>query len=689
MIARWMVTCGLGLIGLASPAGAVPPLCFPERSVLYRADVLDEQGNRLGVLRAGQVVRVLDDAIGAQERMARVEVDAPVRLRGLVERKTLRVFLKQDTAVEPDWVWRLADTPVRITAATAQGVRVIWVSGDDGGASALGPQEVACAELIGTPPARSEPDICHGLLQATPSPAGEPIRLDGPNVPVLSGPKHIKTIDSHKVGLLRRAGKRALIEAIEIGVHHEPLRIRAFIAQHSILDPRSTRGWASGGCCCEALVQGSKVGQRGAVLSRDVDLRFAPSAAPFVRVPTGLRFRVLGPVERGMRKIAFRWPTWADALFRFGLEGWAEASELPTVADSPPLPMLFGRLEVEGAAARDLAGTLVSIADPWDHKGPPLDTRADHDGRFRFRIENRKGFPKSPEELAEFHFGTQVYARTADGALAGLTVATVLPGGDEEATLVLRPAATIAARVKNQVGAWLPGGAVYALTHDFFRVALWAQADREGRVALPVPPGKYTLYAADPGTWNPPQELAAPSQGTVVEQRRRAVVLGAVPRELLGCRAGTVEVANSRRDTHQAMVDQDCSFVVSNVRWEDFTIEIRPIDSPPWTRLKLNAGLLDPDPVCLGKSCGPDWRRSAIQVNVVDADNVLVQDPAKVEITSSSGTSGSCTTRAGTCLLAPLRPRQRFTVKARLGEKSGTTTIDVPSGVHDVLVTVR
>jgi hypothetical protein len=119
----------------SGPALAGPPACFPERTVLWSAWLHDDAGKVFGGVRSGQVVRVVDDAIGDD---ALVEVEAPVRLRGRVRRDRLLLFTRKEILVEAGWSSWLARAPMWIldgdaTRAAARRARSVE-DGDHGDA---------------------------------------------------------------------------------------------------------------------------------------------------------------------------------------------------------------------------------------------------------------------------------------------------------------------------------------------------------------------------------------------------------------------------------------------------------------------------------------------------------------------------------------------------------------------------
>lgn len=62
-----------------------PPACFPERTVLWAAYLLDEQGNDFGIIRAGHTVRVLETGLGKDGTLSKVEIDKPFKFTAFVE----------------------------------------------------------------------------------------------------------------------------------------------------------------------------------------------------------------------------------------------------------------------------------------------------------------------------------------------------------------------------------------------------------------------------------------------------------------------------------------------------------------------------------------------------------------------------------------------------------------------------
>jgi hypothetical protein len=668
-----------------SVARAEAPICFPERTVLLVAELNDEQGRRLGAVRAGQLVRVLEDRVGKDRAFALVEVDAPIRVRGYVPRNTLRVFFRRDTVVESGHLWWLKGAAVRPGAGTGNKVKVEWVGPHEESGEITVP-EVSCSDLTGSVVGKLSVDRCHGASPSIRRKArGQPVHFKNEITTVLDRSSRV-TIQGHEVGLIREHQGRALVEVVQNGTFVESFLIRAWVAGEDVLPGPPPLLSLSGHGCCEGFVP-MELGARGAPLISDVDLHVEPGAAPFARAPAGMRFRVLGEPRAGMRQIAFRFPSWDHDSFRFAIEGWAPVSRLPAVRGGEFAEAVIGRLSVKGAPApKDFSGFEIR-ASVEQENGPPA-ALAGSDGRF----------------LLEVHVADSVRldARSPDGRLAGsLENVSALPGGEEEVSIELRPAAHIQGRVRNRMGAWLPNVEVLALADGAENPSVRAVSDGRGRFRLAVTPGKYSISASDPGMqWVDSVDARAPGRAVEVQLWRRRVLLGAVPAAGTGCSAREIEIRTTPSSARLSPfvrrypVAADCTFAATEIgrAWNSFdvsTVADKPLtrDIGDRQRDDEHSWDEDPEPICLGDGCTPGWQRSGVYASVVDRDNVLVSGPTVVEVTHSTGKKQTCEAVAGTCFVYGLPPVARAEVKARQGARSSpSTSVDLKARVHDVLL---
>jgi hypothetical protein len=94
----------------------------------------------------------------------------------------------------------------------------------------------------------------------------------------------------------------------------------------------------------------------------------------------------------------------------------------------------------------------------------------------------------------------------------------------------------------------------------------------------------------------------------------------------------------------------------------------------------------DPEPICLGGGCSPNWQRASVHANVADQDGVLVASPAIVSVEMKGAGNRSCGTSTGTCFIHGLPSQGTATVTARLGSKSQSMKIQLSPGVQDILL---
>src|SRR5262249_22130669 len=122
---KWSLA--LLLIIRASSAKAEAPSCFAERTVLAASPLVDAEGRRFGVVRAGHVVRVIADRVGENGALAEVEVDGALPLRGRVSRNQLVVFGRGEIELTRGSKWLRAHVPLRILDPDGPAaVRATW-----------------------------------------------------------------------------------------------------------------------------------------------------------------------------------------------------------------------------------------------------------------------------------------------------------------------------------------------------------------------------------------------------------------------------------------------------------------------------------------------------------------------------------------------------------------------------------
>lgn len=669
----------------ASGARAARPACFPERTVMFAAEVRDEQGRVLGGVRAGQVVRLLDDNLGRGRAEALIEVQAPARLRGFVPLIKLHVFLRRDQELDPGWVWRLAETPVRIVGRAGQAVLVTWTEGH-GHDSSYPPQKTSCRDLTGKPPGKLDISGCSGAWpNIERKPAGERAHLDD-DVQVLRGPENQHIRNGGLAGLIRTNGDEALVEVIDAAWFFEPQRIRAWVDRKAVTLGPPTSMSATGHGCCEGWLRGFGVGQPGAALTQDVDLRVEPSAAPFVRVPKGSRFRILDRGEGQMRRIVFMWPGWDSDTYQAEVAGWAPVAVLPPVEKPRWQRAVFGRLRVaDGRQPADFTGYHVGMFD--SHERVHVEGKVAPDGRFEIWVPSPKGM--DPSRLVGLWGAERVDAASPDGVLAGAERATPLLGGDEDVTVTLHPSVKIAGRLKNTAGAWLPGERVEVAAAGYGTAAA-TTTDAQGRFAFNVAPGRYLVVSEHPDV---SEWVTPPALGVELARRRPGdfAYFGSVATPAGGCAAREVNVRCSQL-SRIVRVHSDCTFVVTEMPEENCTpaFDVEGVGAPANDRIALWREDHRGKPVCVyGSRCPGEWRQGSLYVSVAGADHVLTRAPATVEVKVPSGAAQGCQTVNGGCYLHHLPPAGTVTVGARQGNRTGATDVELAAGIAEALVVVR
>ena len=666
-------------------AHAKTPPCFPERTVLFATDVWDEQGRRLGGIRAGQVVRVIDDDVDGNGSESLVEVQGPAVFQGRVRRIKLHVFLKRDLPLVPGKIWRVAESPMHIVRADRRGVIITWVEGHE---ESLHPQRADCADLVGTPPRKFPVDACDGALPFIDrEPAGTQVHFVEGARPI-SVPRGFATPDDGNAGLLATKGGRALIEIVEWHYLREPLRIRGWTSRKKVLMGPPTSGYGIGHGCCTGYLR-VNIGGHGGTLDRDIDLRVEPAAAPFARIPKGGNFRILGPAKDGMRPIVFAWPRWNAAEFRGYIEGWTEANALPPIPDSPSDYAVFGRLLAPNfEKAGSYTDYRITMSNHQANRGP-AEGQVQADGRFQIRLP-----PNKSNDQERYFFSTEerIDAFSPDGRWAGSARATPLPGGDDEVMIAMEPATSIQGRVRNPAGAWLPGQRLFGLAGEAREPSLATVADAGGYFAFSLSPGTYRIGAAfKSGEMSNMRSAVAPIRDLIIQHREHEVVIGAVGTKDGRCISNELDVSGLSEDPERRIpVRPDCTFAVDGLPNDRTGLRFSPVG--------VNGGSEDVDlrdreprrpPVCIIGKCQGDWQRCSLGVNVVGPDNVLIRNEATVEVTLLTGAIHGCKTTDGTCYVHHLPPSGNATVDVRQGDRHGRATIDLSMGVIDLLVEVK
>ena len=205
-------------------------------------------------------------------------------------------------------------------------------------------------------------------------PAGKRVHLTD-DVQVVRGPKDEPITDGQLAGLLQTKGEEALVEVIEAKSFFEPLRIRAWVDRKAVIPGPPTVLRATGHGCCEGALSIRHAGQPGGTLAQDSDLRTDPTAAPFVRVPKGSRFRILERGPGDMRRVAFAWPRWDLDEYQIEVEGWMSSAGLPPTNEPRLQRGVQGRLLAKRSdGSHDFSGYRVRMTDGMaDSRGTTVD----------------------------------------------------------------------------------------------------------------------------------------------------------------------------------------------------------------------------------------------------------------------------------------------------------------------------
>jgi len=379
----------------------------------------DAEGHEIGHVRAGQLVRVLKERWPDQ---AFVAVDGPLDLRGWMSTDALRVFLKRDLELEKGRTWWLAGTEVVFRASLEHRFEIA-----PAGAGLLFSTPVSCGGLSGRPLGPLTVTACHGaLLRDAPVAAGQPIHFADRWTRLLDW-NPPKEVSPDSAGLLREKGDRAYVEIIDRSGTPGRTRHRGWVNRAEVL-PGADPDKGEGSCgCCEGM-RPFEESRPGGVLEHVVELAATPrpsGAKAFVRMPAGVRFRVLGAPEAGMRHVMFLLPRWNFDDYKVMVQGWARVQDLPAIPVSSEKNLVFGHLVVFGAPAPDdFRGFVVTAAS----SGPQGQSQGtvQPDGQFVVEVS---------------HWGAvRLDARSPDGVLAGtVSDAIALPGGQDPVSVPLLP----------------------------------------------------------------------------------------------------------------------------------------------------------------------------------------------------------------------------------------------------------
>ncbi|MBI5527591.1 MAG: hypothetical protein HY897_14765 [Deltaproteobacteria bacterium] len=147
--------------GVTICAASEPPVCFPERTVMWAAYLLDEDGNDFGIIRAGHTVRVLETGVGKDGALSKVEIDKPSEFTALVESRQLLAFTATEIDIEPGFSSVVKGLSVRIEG---QGKQRASISPADPHREHKPEWTLSakCGDLRGTPPGEVSRSWCQG-----------------------------------------------------------------------------------------------------------------------------------------------------------------------------------------------------------------------------------------------------------------------------------------------------------------------------------------------------------------------------------------------------------------------------------------------------------------------------------------------------------------------------------------------
>jgi hypothetical protein len=314
---------------LAGESWAVSPACFSERTVLWAAALYDDQDRQIGGVRAGHTVRVLEDFTGPKKAMALVEVDEPFRVRGLVDRRMLVAFLRQEMPTRGGFATWVKGAPM-IVGETVGPTKVGLSLADPHKKVYRRPEATAgCTAIQGRPSKITRRDGCQGAYTETDATTHGDRRvfwekevtlrsLDGRHRLTLEEEEWVYLVEERRrrvvvelrdgkvlfIGTVGRKGMQFVPDNLEMGVGH--------LGCHGIIpeDPLFPRA----------------EGREAEILS-STSIAAVPGGSPTATLPAGLRVRRLRE-DGDVALVIYQWPTWDHASFTFEIHGWVSKSQL-------------------------------------------------------------------------------------------------------------------------------------------------------------------------------------------------------------------------------------------------------------------------------------------------------------------------------------------------------------------------
>lgn len=634
------VVAFVGLVLFSRGASATAPACFPERTVMASAPVRDDSGHVFAGVRAGHVVRVIDDFVGPNFNEALVEIAEPVRVRGYVERSRLLAFAKHPVEIEPNTRWLLTAAPLNLGEGDAVRVRVQPGSvhpdprPNDTAPDLFGGIELACAGLQGTPPPITRRDACYGAFWSSPDrPHGKPARWrEGhtPGLKVVNLDPLPRAQDEDLGGrepfMLARKGDRVLVEAWDWTRD----RVRRWVKADRL---RPGRGFAGDRAfiteckCCPAVLAQPGVGEANIELRTEAQLRLSPGATPVLTLAAKTRVRLdarLGRQAFVTLSHTAGSPAFATAL----VHGWVDWAAL----ESP-----HGLSAGYPGHADPIAGVLGAIRVGLHRLGNEL---------FVFPIEgliDPSGDFLLPHVL-ETGYGLSSFVETREGVpMCERVMGAEL---DRARTFVCKQLAQAwhVVRVVTADGLGIPnalvGGPLGPLNdwgeHQFFST----HTGPDGRARLPRIPNPSFVGAVANGFLSTRIERV---DDVVVrlELKRQSVLAGSLPRTREGVCVGAESPFK---------MTPECLYSGSRL-------------SP------------DPDSFKMCSEAGCDGQpRAWLFVRVTNDDNNLVAG-ARVRASVAGRLVGTCLAPSGACFLHALPAGQEIQVDVTTPQGNGSITI--------------
>ena len=343
-----------GLLG-SRESRAEPPSCFPERTVLWAATFFDGKGNAFGGIRAGHLVRVIDDFIGPGGDQALIEVDEPVHVQAKVPRRLLVAFTLQELNNKVGFSRWAAGAPVTV-GKLEDGLPRLFLA-DPHYQPKESPSTISpCSSIRSSPAEVRYRDWCHGARPATKATThgkrnvfwNEPTVLKS-----LNGPD-VVTLPPHEWVFLVTQGKdQSTIEYRDWPHHTLYLGNAPTKGMHYVA---SGFGRGSEHLCCEGVLtfrpEVPVTEGRESVILSSTAIRAIADSAPVATLDKGFQVRVLR--EQGdMAFVAYRWPTWNQEGFTLQVHGWVEKKSLGDPAGGAHRPDAGTRDAVEQAVAAD------------------------------------------------------------------------------------------------------------------------------------------------------------------------------------------------------------------------------------------------------------------------------------------------------------------------------------------------